>query len=229
MIHVVLSADSLSFPRPWNQKLLDDRPDQFFRVEHTYPFLLRERLGAVFNTDVIVSNLGRRACTIAHLTAVARDLCSWMSPDFVIVHHGIVDCWIRDPVTLERRTSEAVFEKALDDFFELRQTLAPQLPTVFLGILPTNKKMLKQFPKQNEFIHAYNEIVRKKILNYTECNVHFIALDEDLNDLFQLVHEDGHHLSRLGRERAANAIADVIIEHLADTHQSGLQDQNVTI
>jgi hypothetical protein len=165
ILHIVLSTDSLSFPRPWNQKLLDDKPDQFFEFYGTYPALLRRRLRKVWpDWDIVVSNLGRRACSVHHLTSVSRDILSWMSPDVAIIHHGIVDCWIRDVQTLERRTNEKDFTKALDDFFVLRQTISPRLPVLILGILETNALMLAKFPHQNDLIRDYNSILRSKAL-----------------------------------------------------------------
>lgn len=210
-LHVVLSTDSLSFPRPWNQKLLDDKPDQFFRFEGTYPALLRDRLrlGSA-DRDVIVSNLGRRAASIAHLAAVTRDIVSWMSPDVAIIHHGIVDCWIRNNSTLERRTSEADFERAWNEFFALRSQLAPRLPVIVIGILKTNARMLEKFPEQNGLIEAYNEIlVRQANL----CGAEVLFVDEGEEDPASLVHEDGHHLSRKGHEKVAEGLASIILEN----------------
>ncbi len=212
MIHIVLTSDSLSFPRPWNQKLLTDQPEQFFRFQDTYPFLIRENLRRIFaGTDVVFSNMGRRAASVGHVTNVTRDILAWMSPDFTIVHHGIVDCWIREAETLSRRTSEQDFENTLREFFELRKTLAPRQPVAVVGILDTNSRMLGKFPQQNDFVRDYNDILRSLASEY---DAHFVAYN-NVDEPFRLVHEDGHHLSRLGHARLAEALTEVIAEELS--------------
>ena len=212
--HVVISSDSLSFPRPWNQKLANSKSELDFRYEDTYPALLRQNLRAQSpRTDVIISNLGRRACTVGHVNVVGRDIVLDMSPDVTIIHHGIVDCWFRPELPQKRRTSEAEFGEALDKFFALREQLSPQLPIILIGILKTNARMLQKFPQQNDDIDTYNEILRSKAAAY---NAHFVALDEGVDDPVQLVHEDGHHLSRTGHRRAAEALTEIVIGSFAN-------------
>lgn len=194
--------------------MLDDKPDQFFRFEDTYPALLRKRLvQEMSEQDVIVTNLGRRACTIGHLTNVARDIVSWMSPDVTIVHQGIVDCWIRNGSTLMRRTSEADFEKSLGEFFALRTQLGPKLPVIVIGILETSRKMLEKFPEQNEIIDTYNEILRRQA---HKNNVTFFDPNAGEENQVSLLHEDGHHLSRKGHEKVANGLAYLILTDVLD-------------
>ena len=214
----MLSTDSLSFPRPWNQKHVDDQPDQFFTYDTTYPHLVRAALRTEMpGREVEVTNLGRRAVTISNVKNVGRDLLSWMSSDVAVLHHGIVDCWIRNVETLERRTTEEEYEAVLQEFLALRAEIAPELPVILIRILHTNERMLRSFPMQDEVIDRYNAII-DRIANETP-GVHALSLASDGGDERTLVHEDGHHLSRAGHQRVAERLVAFIL------NVAGLQPQ----
>lgn len=205
-LHVVLSTDSLSFPRPWMAKEPAAEPDLFFRYEQTYPVLLEDRLRQMLpHRHPRVINLGRRAASINALEAIATDLLSWMHPNVVILHHGVVDCWIRDPRTMETRTTAAEFEAALDAFFTYRASMSPRLPVVLVKILPTTDKVLESNPRQNEYIGRYNAILEAMAERYER--VHLARLQSNSGTL---LHADGHHLSRHGHGVAAAVLANLI-------------------
>jgi peptidoglycan/LPS O-acetylase OafA/YrhL/lysophospholipase L1-like esterase len=205
LFHVVLSSDSLSFPRPWNQRDIDAHPEQFFRFDTTYPYLLKNQLQDWHSDrDVVVSNLGRRAVTVSNLKNISYDLLSWMQADAVIIHHGIVDSWIRNVETGETRTSEEDFESVLANFMEMKREIAPGLPVIVIEIAHTNDRMLQKVPKQNEVIDEFNKILHKfesseqcvEVLDYS-------TVPENMT----LVHEDGHHLSLQGHVYLAEQLA----------------------
>lgn len=210
MFHVIISSDSLSLPRPWHQKNVDERPEMFFRVEDTYPHKLRRRLRRECALqDIEVTNWGRRGATSGQLPLVARDVLAWMSPSVTVIHHGIVDCWIRDPDTMKRHVSEDAFAQNIREILCHRSSMAPTLPVFFLPILHTNEHMLAKVPQQNDIIDQYNEILRQAVSEFD--GVHILSLFTDLSEEAALVHEDGHHLSRAGHQRVADSLAEVIV------------------
>lgn len=205
LFHVVMSTDSLSFPRPWNQRDIDAHPEQFFRFDTTYPYLLKNQLQEWHSDrDVVISNLGRRAVTVSNLKNISYDLLSWMQADAVVIHHGIVDSWIRNVETGETRTSEEEFESVLGNFMEMKREIAPKLPVILIEIAHTNDRMLQKVPKQNEVIDEFNKILHK-FESSEECVEVLDYSGAPKNMTF--VHEDGHHLSLQGHVFLAEQLA----------------------
>ena len=203
-VHIVLETDSLGLPRPWNAKRAEEAPEQFFRFRDTYPYLLLKLMrDACPDSEVLVTNLGQRASTMAWAVANAGDLLKHMDPAAAIVHHGIVDCWIRENEAGRFRVLPDEFRKYVSQLTSMRMKLAPQLPLIFIGIMPTTAAMLARVPEQNDIIAQYNEILR-------EC-VTGKAILFDVERMFshmveQVVHLDGHHLSRTGHRLYADEL-----------------------
>lgn len=210
-VHIVISADSLALPRPWNQKNLDQKPDAFFKIEDTYPQLVRQHLStALPEREVIVSTFSARGSTMGRPAKMTRDLFDWLKPDAVIVHHGVVDCWERPngkpTVDLES------FEADVDTIMQAHLDIAPDVLLIVFTILPTNEHMLRKFPHQNEIIDTYNAAFRK---HRDHPNLHLIDIGAEDTDLAaRIVHEDGHHLSRFGHLLYAERLIETLGETL---------------
>lgn len=208
--HIVLSTDTLGFPRPWQTKAQEKNQELFFRYRMTYPYILKFILSSTFqDKNVEVTNLGRRASTVENLRAVGRDLLNWMSPDIAIVHHGMADCWIRDSDASQPRTSEEKFASELRQFIDLRNERAPRLPIIFVAILRANEATLRKKPQQNDFINRYNEIIASTAGG--QRGVQIVTIGDGDEDGRALVLDDGRHLSRHGHQRAALSLADAIV------------------
>lgn len=208
--HIVLSTDTLGFPRPWQTKAQEKNQELFFRYRMTYPYILKGILSSAFqDKNIEVTNLGRRASTVENLRAVGRDMLNWMSPDIAIVHHGMVDCWIRDSNTPQPRTSEEKFASELRQFLELRNERAPRLPVILVALLRADEATLKKKPQQNDLIDRYNDIMVSAISN--QKGVQLVTIGDGGEDDKALILDDGHHLSRHGHQRAALKLADAIV------------------
>lgn len=204
--HVVISSDSLSLPRPWNQKLVDDTPENFFRIEQTYPFLLKDNLEKILHQRVNVSNYAARASSIGRPSGMTPDLFSWMSSDVTIIHHGVVDCWLKDG---QPRVALTTFTEYVTKIMDDKKKWGPKVPLIIIGILPTNQRMLEKFPTQNDLIREFNRVLRE---NTNSNNTIFMDVERfDVDVRSEIVHEDGHHLSRKGHRIYANKLAQEII------------------
>jgi GDSL-like Lipase/Acylhydrolase family len=195
-IHVVACTDSLSMPRPWHAVRELEKPEEFFRFRSTYPFVLQQKLRTVFSqSEVLVTNLGQRASTIALAAARRLDLTSWFEPTACIVHHGIVDCWLRRNEPSLQRMEIDKFEQALVSILDAADQANPRPIMIVIGIMPTTKAMLEKEPQQNEEIARYNECMRRVVGDrgiFMDVERMFGAMHESI------LHLDGHHLSRLG-------------------------------
>lgn len=209
LFHAIVCSDSLSLPRPWNQKNVDDKPEAFFKFEDTYPYLLRESLEKMLpDRKVFVSNMGNRASSVQRAANISNDLFKWMGADVTIVHGGIVDCWIRENGV--QHTDLEKFEQCFDSVLEARQKLNPNLPLIVVGILPTNARMARKVPRQNEIISDYNKVLRTKLSGEGVAFIDVEGLPS--RDLALMLHEDGSHLSRSGHQALATLIAEQIAE-----------------
>lgn len=210
-IHVVLETDSLGLPRPWNAKKENEEPEQFFRFRETYPYLLLKRLREVTpQHEVIVTNLGQRASTMSATALKRADLLSYMEPSAAIVHHGIVDCWVRANEARRFRVSKDEFRAFVEQVLETKAKLAPDLPLIFIGIMPTTAAMLARVPEQNEIISDYNQILRETIAD----RAIFLDVERMFGHLIeQVVHLDGHHLSRTGHRLYADELFRLLLIH----------------
>ena len=205
--HVVIASDSLSLPRPWNQKQLDDKPDNFFRIDETYPFVLREKLRIALNDDVIVSNYAVRASSLQRASVMGPDLFSWMSADISIIHQGVVDCWLK--ADGEPRIPLDRFVEFVEKIYAEKSKYGQSIPSIQFGILPTNQRMLEKEPRLNDSISAFNEVLRTLIpVDSSTLFIDVERLPED--ERLKIVHEDGHHLSRYGHQKYASIIFDQI-------------------
>lgn len=202
--HVVLSTDSLSLPRPWNAKKISEDPEQHFRYRDTYPYLLQIKLRvALPHAEVQVSNMGQRASSIGGASVKRMDILHYMEPSACVIHHGVVDCWIRPAEEKRFRVPLDEYEKHVQLILDARGQYAPALPVIFIGIMPTNAAMLAKQPEQNEIIAQYNASLRAR------CKGQAVFLD--VEKLFghmteQVVHLDGHHISRLGHKLYADEL-----------------------
>lgn len=210
LFHILISADSLSLPRPWLKKRPTERPNQFFSFVATYPYLLERLIQRQMPDRIVrVSNLGRRGSTIQNVHTCAVDLVSWMAPDVVILHHGIVDCWIRNTETMERHTSEAEFSRHLAAFFETRNQMSPSLPVIMVKIIHTSEKQLRSSPEQNNVIDTYNALIEAAAAK--EASVQVVSIPFQGVRSGSNVHEDGHHLSRIGHKAMADTLSRAIL------------------
>ncbi len=203
-VHIVLETDSLGLPRPWNAKRAEEAPEQFFRFRDTYPYLLLKLMrDACPDSEVLVTNLGQRASTMSAAAIKRADLLGYMEPSATIIHHGVVDCWVRENEARRFRVPADEFRGYVEQVLEGKAAQAPQLPLIFIGIMPTTAAMLARVPEQNDIIAQYNEILR-------EC-VTGKAILFDVERMFshmveQVVHLDGHHLSRTGHRLYADEL-----------------------
>lgn len=203
-IHVVMCTDSLSFPRPWHAAKEAEAPEQFFRYRATYPYLLQTMLRNLFrSSEVQVTNLGQRASTITLASLKRLDLAAWFEPTFCILHHGIVDCWLRRNEPQLQRCPIELFEKSLLDVLDARDKQAAKPEVIVIGIMPTNQAMLEKEPDQNVEIARYNECMRRVLAGraiFMDVERMFGAMNE------AVLHLDGHHLSRLGHSLYADEL-----------------------
>lgn len=207
LFHILISSDSLSMPRPWLKKRPTERPDQFFTFTGTYPFLLERMVQRQMPDNYVrVTNFSRRAGSISNINACGIDLVSWMSPSVVVIHHGIVDCWVRKPETMERNKTEAEFAAQLTSFFALRDKEAPGLPVIIVKILQVVGSNSHVHPEQNKLINTYNALIEATAAD--ESNVQVVSIPSGAN-----VHADGHHLSRLGHRAMAEMLSKAILKH----------------
>ncbi len=209
--HVFIASDSLSLPRPWNQKNLEDQPEQFFRMQETYPLLLDGLLKRIQpDRRNVVTTQARRGGTIQYVDKTAQEIFSWMSADVVVLHYGVVDCWLHEGK--EQSTPAPQFEAAVAKILAAWRNYAPQSRLVVLGIFPTNARMLGKNDKQNAVIAEYNAILRTAAAKDGAIFIDVEALAPEIQT--QAVHEDGHHLSRYGHDLLARLIARRIAESL---------------
>ena len=203
-VHIVLETDSLGLPRPWNAKRAEEAPEQFFRYRETYPYLLlRLMRDACPDSEVLVTNLGQRASTMAWAVANGGDLLKHMDSSAAIIHHGIVDCWLRKNEVRRLRVMPDEFRIYVNQIIDMKTKLAAKIPLIFIGIMPTTAAMLARVPEQNDIIAQYNDILRECVIGK--------AILFDVERMFshmieQVVHLDGHHLSRTGHRLYADEL-----------------------
>ncbi|MBV5265068.1 SGNH/GDSL hydrolase family protein [Pinisolibacter sp. B13] len=207
-LHIVMCTDSLSFPRPWHAAKETESPEYFFRFRSTYPYLLQTKLKNAFtSSEVQVTNLGQRASTI-HLAHLKRlDLVSWFEPSVCILHHGIVDCWLRRTEANLQRCDVTQFEQYLVEILDARDKQAVKPPMIVIGIMPTTKAMLEKEPDQNLEVTKYNDCMRRVLDGrgiFLDVEKMFGAMNEEI------LHLDGHHLSRLGHKLYADELFNIL-------------------
>ncbi|MEL7388159.1 MAG: SGNH/GDSL hydrolase family protein [Pseudomonadota bacterium] len=205
-------------PRPWNQKNLEANPEGFFQFEDTYPYLLRQYLRAHFPRQRLsVSTLSSRGGTFKRTQVFANDLFSWMGAKVVVVHFGIVDCWLRDEQ--QQLTSPEEFQTAVRDLVVNHTKMGPDILLIVIGILPTNKTMLAKKPKQNEAIAQFNQILRDGLEDQSAV---FLDVERTFAHQFDdIIHLDGHHLSKTGHQVYAEAICKTILSGFDLTGKAG--------
>jgi hypothetical protein len=211
LFHVCMSSDSLSLPRPWNQKSPDLEDERFFRFQDTYPDILDVALRRIWpSRRVVISNFAVRAGTLEGSVLRAADFLSWMEPHVSILHHGIVDCWRRgDPP--KPIVSPDNFAVAIRALLHQHQKSGCRALFVVFGIMPTNARMRAKDPEQAGIISKYNEILRSALADAERCR--FIDVEQILaGDHEDFVHADGHHLSRRGHRLYAQLLLDVVLQ-----------------
>lgn len=212
MLHIVMSTDSLSLPRPWFQKNPADQPERFTRFRETYPYLMEGLLRESFPaSEVRVTNLATRASSLAASYSHRNELFSWMEADVAVLHKGVVDCWPRPQLGGEPQTTLKSFSASLIRLLEERARIAPTLPFIVIGIAPTTAATRDKDPKVAENIRDYNAILRERI----DANMRFIDMEQALNEAGEnMLHPDGHHLTAGGHTLLANCLRDAIIDLL---------------
>lgn len=212
MLHVVMSTDSLSLPRPWSQKIPSARPELFTHVRQTYPLLLETLLrGRYPSSEVRVTNLATRASSLGASISHRLELFAWMEADVAVLHKGVVDCWPRPARGGEPNTSPVQFQEALDRLLAERARMAPTLPFIIIGIAPTNDAANGKEPRIGQNITAYNAILRNRI----DDRMRFIDMEQAMmHSADGTLHPDGHHLTAAGHailtEHLGGAITDLL-------------------
>lgn len=216
---LVIIGDSLAMPRP-------ETP-----YEYTYPYLLKLMLGPEWE----VINRARRANRI-DIQMEEQNLCddiSWLKPDAVVVHLGIVDCAprlfsLRQHRVLERTPQairkyiigiasahRAFFTKhypkqyvPLTKFGPLYEALVARLQrekitVIVCNIADTNEKNKHRSFGFTQNIARYNRIIEDVAMRYGAKLVDCYGLSREM-DGFLL--EDGIHLSPHGATAVAEKI-----------------------
>lgn len=131
-----------------------------------------------------------------------------MEASVSIIHRGVVDCWPRESRGGLPNTTIEAFREGTANIFAERDRIKGSMPLIIVGIAPTNDHMLKKFPKINAEISKYNSILKE----FAGPNVHYVDMEHAINnDGFDLLHPDGHHLSKLGHEHLAKELRRLIL------------------
>lgn len=205
MLHIVLSTDSLALPRVWDRSQPTVAPEQDFRFGMTYPALLRGRLNRMFPfRTVTVSVLAQRSATIATAALRAYELTVLMEPTVLVLHYGIVDCWLRSENPDLFRCPLEEFVRHLNHIQNVRDKCAPNLAIIFIGIMQPPKYILDRAPRQSIIISQYNNALRNNI----RSGSFIIDLERAYRgNCERLIHFDGFHLSREGHKVVARRLA----------------------
>ena len=164
-----------------------------------------------------MSTHANRGGTFARTKVFAHDLFSWLGAKVLVVHFGIVDCWLRDG--RQQLTSPEDFQAAVRDLVSNQATMGPDVLLIVIGILPTNKKMLAKEPKQNEAIAQFNQILREELDGQSAV---FLDVEKTYADrLDDLLHLDGHHLSKTGHRVYAEGLSNIILTGFDLTGRAG--------
>jgi lysophospholipase L1-like esterase len=208
-MHIVMSTDSLSLPRPWFQAKPALEPDKFTRLAETYPLLVEAALRRRLSFDARVTNMATRASGIAATFAQRLDLFSWMEPTVSLIHKGVVDCWPREAKGGEPNTTPDAFRESLQKLMDERFRMNPDNRLILVGIAPTNAHALSKTPALNQTIAIYNEILK----SFRDENTVYVDM-EAVHAVHgeQILHPDGHHLSRIGHRHLAEEILQAVDE-----------------
>lgn len=213
MLHVVMSTDSLSLPRPWFHKKPSAEPERFTQYDQTYPYLLEQQLRAALPEvdEVRVSNFATRASGLASAYANRMELFSWMESDLSVLHKGVVDAWPREAKGWASNTSVADFEKSYEKLLAERDRLNPEQAFIVIGICPTNTRSLATYSDINRVLAEYNAVLR----NGRERGVHFIDMELVVTQEGEgILHPDGHHLSITGHKYLADRLSAIALSIL---------------
>ncbi|WP_368416816.1 SGNH/GDSL hydrolase family protein [Falsiroseomonas sp.] len=212
MLHVVMSTDSLSLPRPWFQNNPAEMPERFTRLRQTYPLLLESALRAQFpESEVRITNLAVRASSLASSFSHRLELFSWMEADAAVLHKGVVDCWPREALKGMPNTTLSAFRDSMNRLLDERARIAPNHPFIVVGISPANGATMAKNPKIAENISAYNAILSA----HSDANTRFIDMEKALRLCADdVLHPDGHHLTAAGHAILAGLLAQAITELL---------------
>lgn len=213
--NIVLMTDSLSLPRPWSIRDLTSTEGADFDYERIYPTLLRQRLDRLWPTSAVtITNLGKRSCTMEMIARSAPTVFRLYGPDVAVVHAGIVDCWLRSESPDEFDCPLDLYAQSAEAIVDSRNAARPDCPIVFVGTLDLPERFAQRSPRQNGIIAAYNAALRKTCRRE---NVFFLDIARQANASAEtLVHLDGVHLSHVGHEASADALARAIAARRPD-------------
>ncbi|STX51392.1 Uncharacterised protein [Legionella busanensis] len=218
---IALATDSLSMPRPWNQKNINLNPELATTMFDTYPYKLKKLIMKRFpSLDLELNNYATRAGGIGTINTRIRDIVSWLAADIGILHFGITDCWLRGDNQIPNVSLED-FSILFEKIMELKVQLNSSMPLFIIGITPTNQHMLSKAPRQNEVIKEYCKIMKSYIVE----NCFYIDMQEQFEKHGEtILHPDGHHLSNTGHNVLANLLSkqieDYIKIYLANLHET---------
>jgi hypothetical protein len=213
-VHVVLSTDSLSLPRPWYAKTPFADPDKAFRYSSTYPALLQNRLSEALPAAVVtVTNVGEPSATMLRPAQRAFEFISLMEPSALLVQHGIVDCWLESGDPANVKCPIVLYEQYIQTVLKVRDDWAPGLPVIIVGILPVGAEVLEKMPEQNAIVARYNKVLRRQ----ARPGIHFVDMEllqaESAEDI---VHLDGCHLSRHGHALLALTLSGILTGYFGE-------------
>ena len=213
-MRIIIVGDSLTLPRPKRIAEFDYRITEPLAVgfDDTYGALLQRSLLET-HSDIhpLVINRGQRAFTIKDVFNQSNDHLFFMDPDVVILHVGIVDCWIRD--------SEGKQFVALDEFkvftneFIDRLLTKPTCKLIIIGIAPTSVKMEERTPEINQQIGLYNRVFWQRV-DYER--IFFIDLESRINpyNAHEYLLPDDHHINVDGNRLLFEQIAPLILSFI---------------
>lgn len=213
-MRIIIVGDSLTLPRPKRINEFDYRITEPLAVEFddTYGALLQRSLLET-HSDIypLVINRGQRAFTIKDVFNQSNDHLFFMDPDVVILHVGIVDCWIRD--------SEGKQIVALDEFkvfaneFIDRLLTKPTCKLIIIGIAPTSVKMEERTPAINQQIGLYNRVFWQRV-DYER--IFYIDLESRINpyNTREYLLPDDQHINVDGNRLLFEQIAPLILSFI---------------
>lgn len=210
-MRILIAGDSLGLPRPhrinnysFNEKSLAVSYEQTYASLLQHYFLQKYK----FYPYIEVLNKSKRSQTMQGVYEELVDNLFFHEPDVFIIHVGIVDCWFREELGGKQyvpinKYSDYV-ERILNYF-----TYRPKCKVIFIGISPTSKKMEQRYPKINEEISKYNQILK----NVCNNNIYFIdvELETNLDNIHNYLLPDDHHLNCAGNIMIFNKLQ-VLIE-----------------
>lgn len=208
-MNLLIAGDSLALPRPHRINNYHFEKELAVHFNETYGYLIQMELQKIVTDKMLtITNRSRRAATIKHIHQEIVNHIFYFNPDVLILHVGIVDCWIRPELEQKQHVLLEEFAKYYLDIISYVKK-RPEMKCIIIGACPTSNKMEDRTPGLLLEIMKYNFVLKSEA---DSQQIFYVDMEQHVSsdDPHKYLLPDDHHLNKDGHALVSKLILNVI-------------------